>query len=85
MDTYEGRRVRLRADAPISSYMIAFLTEEQHRDGIEGVVLSATSEGGSVIYDVKLENVPRPHRVAAEHLDLIEYGSAKKTGFLWRR
>jgi len=85
MDTHEGLRVRLRADAPVSSYMISFLTEDQHRDGVEGVVLSATSEGGSVIYDVKLENVPRPHRVAAEHLDLIEDGRRTKTGFFWRR
>jgi hypothetical protein len=84
-DKHEGQRVRLRADAPTGSYVDSFLTEEQHRDGVEGVVVSVATEGGRVVYDVKLENVPKPHRVAALHCDLIEDGIGKRTRFSWWR
>lgn len=84
-DDVVGRRVRLRPDAPLGSYVLSCLTEEQHRDGIEGIVLVAAMEGGRILYDVKLENVPRPHRVAADHCDVLANGRGWKTRLLRRQ
>ena len=84
-DDLEGRRVRLRPDAPIGSYVLSCLTDDQHRDGIEGVILRAATEDSRLVYDVKLENVPRPHRVAADHCDLLADGRGLKMWLLRRR
>lgn len=70
-DDYEGRRVRLRPEAPIGPQVSRYLTDDQLRDGVEGFIVRAEDEGDRLTYDVKLENVPRPHRVEAVHCDLL--------------
>jgi len=68
---HEGRRVRLRRDATLHSYLRTYLSDEQQWDGAEGVILPGPSEGDRESYSVKFENVPRPVRVLAEDCDLI--------------
>jgi len=47
------------------------LAEGQEEQGIEGVIVAAESKDGRLSFDVKLENVPGPYRVAAEDCKLI--------------
>jgi len=68
---HEGRRVRLRQDTTIHSYLRTYLTDEQQSEGAEGVILSGLSEGDRETYSVKFENVPKPVRVLADDCDLI--------------
>jgi len=68
---HEGRRVRLRRDATLHSFLRTYLTDEQQWDGAEGVILPGPSEGDRETYSVKFENVPRPVRVLADDCDLI--------------